>query len=118
MSPDGSLLATIDVSGRLCLWEIPSFRLRREWRVEEMVGVEGVGVESVEEMVDVGMEWKVWEWRVGVESVDVEGVGVESVGVEGGRDGRYGWRVWECTLQQRQAKVDSNLLPISSTAHL
>ena len=85
VSPDGSLLATIDVSGRLCLWEIPSFRLRREWRVEEMVGVEGVGVESVEEMVDVGMEWRCgsggWEWRVWMWRV-------------------WEWRVWEWRVEE------------------
>ena len=29
ISPGGSLLATVEVSGRLSLWDVPSFRLRR-----------------------------------------------------------------------------------------
>jgi len=37
LSPSGSLLATIDVSGRLCLWEVPSFRLKRAWDIEDQV---------------------------------------------------------------------------------
>ena len=37
ISPDGSLLATIEVSGRLSLWDVPSFRLRRAWNCEEQV---------------------------------------------------------------------------------
>ena len=31
------MLATIEVSGRLSLWDVPSFRLRRAWNCEEQV---------------------------------------------------------------------------------
>ena len=39
LSPSGSLLATIDVSGRLCLWEVPSLRLRKAWEIGDQVGL-------------------------------------------------------------------------------
>lgn len=39
ISPSGALLATIDVSGRLSLWDLPSFRLKREWSPQELVCV-------------------------------------------------------------------------------
>ena len=37
MSPSGSLLASIDVSGNLTLWDLPSFRLKRKWTPQELV---------------------------------------------------------------------------------
>ena len=37
ISPGRSLLATVEVSGRLSLWDVPSFRLRRAWNCEEQV---------------------------------------------------------------------------------
>ena len=37
LSPSGSLLATTDVSSRLCLWEVPSFKLKRAWESEDQV---------------------------------------------------------------------------------
>ena len=37
ISPGGSLLATVEVSGRLSLWDGPSFRLRRARNCEEQV---------------------------------------------------------------------------------
>ena len=37
VSPSGSMLASIDVSGNLSLWEIPSFRLKRRWTPQELV---------------------------------------------------------------------------------
>ena len=35
--PSGSMLASIDVSGSLSLWELPSFRLKRRWTPQELV---------------------------------------------------------------------------------
>lgn len=37
LSPDGTLLAAIHLSGQLSLWEIPSLRHQKEWRQELQV---------------------------------------------------------------------------------
>ena len=37
VSPSGSMLASIDASGSLSLWELPSFRLKRKWTPQELV---------------------------------------------------------------------------------
>ena len=36
-SPSGNLLASIDMSGNLSMWELPSFRLKRKWTPQELV---------------------------------------------------------------------------------
>ena len=37
LSPSGSVLATLDVSGNISLYDVPSLRLRKEWSIEEQV---------------------------------------------------------------------------------
>ena len=37
VSPGGNQLATIEVSGRLSVWELPSFRLKKSWTLQEQV---------------------------------------------------------------------------------
>ena len=37
LSPSGSTLATIDVGGKLSLYDVPSLRLRKSWSAEEQV---------------------------------------------------------------------------------
>ena len=35
LSPSGTLLATVAVSGKVCVWELPSFKLSSSWSVDE-----------------------------------------------------------------------------------
>ena len=37
LSPSGSVLATLDVSGNISLYDVPSLRLRKQWSIEEQV---------------------------------------------------------------------------------
>ena len=37
LSPSGSILATIDVSGNISFYDVPSLRLRRQWSIKEQV---------------------------------------------------------------------------------
>lgn len=37
LNPSGTLLAAIDVSGNLSLWEIPSFRQKNFWPLKQLV---------------------------------------------------------------------------------
>ena len=37
LSPSGSTLATIDVAGKLSLYDVPSLKLRKSWSIEEQV---------------------------------------------------------------------------------
>src|SRR4029434_10775289 len=39
LSPDGALLAVVHFSGRLSLWDIPSFKLRASWEQSQQVCV-------------------------------------------------------------------------------
>lgn len=45
LSPNGSLLAGVDVLGNVSLYDVPSLRLRKQWSVEEQVSL-SVGVSS------------------------------------------------------------------------
>ncbi|XP_019855101.1 PREDICTED: neuroblastoma-amplified sequence-like [Amphimedon queenslandica] len=38
LSPSGSLLATLSLSGSICLWDLPSCRLKSKWLPEELPG--------------------------------------------------------------------------------
>ncbi|XP_019855102.1 PREDICTED: neuroblastoma-amplified sequence-like [Amphimedon queenslandica] len=38
LSPSGSLLATLSLSGSICLWDLPSCRLKSTWLPEELPG--------------------------------------------------------------------------------
>ena len=37
LSPSGSILATVDVSGNISFYDVPSLRLRRQWSIKEQV---------------------------------------------------------------------------------
>ncbi len=37
LSPSGALLAAIDVSGNLSLWEVPAFRRKEFWHSKQLV---------------------------------------------------------------------------------
>jgi len=37
LSPSGSALATIDVVGKLSVYDVPSLRLRKSWSAEDQV---------------------------------------------------------------------------------
>ena len=39
INPSGSVLASVDVSGNLSLWDLPSFRLKRKWTPQDLVSV-------------------------------------------------------------------------------
>lgn len=43
LSPSGSALVTIDVSGNISLYNVPSLRLKKQWSVEEQVSLTSVG---------------------------------------------------------------------------
>ncbi|XP_055491305.1 NBAS subunit of NRZ tethering complex [Leucoraja erinacea] len=45
LSPDGTLLAAIHLSGQLSLWEIPSLRHQKEWRQELQDGFDAINPE-------------------------------------------------------------------------
>ena len=37
LSPSTGLLATVDLSGVVCIWELPSCNLKKSWSSEDMV---------------------------------------------------------------------------------
>ncbi|XP_020497698.2 NBAS subunit of NRZ tethering complex [Labrus bergylta] len=45
LSPDGTLLAVIHFSGRLSLWDVPSFRQRAAWSQDQQPGFEEINPE-------------------------------------------------------------------------
>ncbi|XP_072107378.1 NBAS subunit of NRZ tethering complex isoform X1 [Mobula birostris] len=45
LSPDGTLLAAIHLSGQLTLWEIPSLRQQKEWKQEMQDGFDAINPE-------------------------------------------------------------------------
>ncbi|XP_060709523.1 NBAS subunit of NRZ tethering complex isoform X1 [Hemiscyllium ocellatum] len=45
LSPDGTILAVIHLSGQLTLWELPSLRHQKEWKQEMQVGYDAINPE-------------------------------------------------------------------------
>ena len=37
VSPSGKMLASLGISGQLCLWDLPSLRLRQQWVPDQLV---------------------------------------------------------------------------------
>lgn len=37
VSPSGKMLASLNISGQLCLWDLPSLRLRQQWLPDQLV---------------------------------------------------------------------------------
>ncbi|XP_069742445.1 NBAS subunit of NRZ tethering complex isoform X2 [Narcine bancroftii] len=50
LSPEGTLLAAIHLSGQLSLWEIPSLRQQKEWKQEIQDGFDAINPEWLKSM--------------------------------------------------------------------
>ncbi len=48
LSPDGSMLAVVHHSGTFSLWDVPSLRLRHQWKLEDQPGFDEINPDVAE----------------------------------------------------------------------